>query len=144
MGRKAKMPGAPPVPRAKHPRSSGPADLAMGQIIRLRRVEMRLSQTDLGQKLGVSFQQIQKYEKGLNRVGASRLQEIARVLDVPMTFFFPRDNGAAAARQTEINSLLFRDSSFSLRMLRAYAAIPDQRVQRALVSMMEAFAGTAE
>src|SRR5882757_6928510 len=64
------------VKRTKQ-RSAGKPDIEMGKRIRLRRVEQRISQAELGQKLGVSFQQVQKYEKGVNRVGAARLQQIA-------------------------------------------------------------------
>jgi transcriptional regulator with XRE-family HTH domain len=117
------------------PRSSGKPEIEMGKKIRLRRVEQRLSQSDLGEKLGVSFQQIQKYEKGVNRVGASRLQQIATALDIPVTFFFDSDG-----KTKEVESLLFLDSAFSLRLLRAYSQIQDQAVQRHMVSLMEAIA----
>jgi transcriptional regulator with XRE-family HTH domain len=117
------------------PRSSGKPEIEMGKKIRLRRVEQRLSQSDLGEKLGVSFQQVQKYEKGVNRVGASRLQQIATALDIPVTFFFDSDG-----KTKEVESLLFLDSAFSLRLLRAYSKIQDQAVQRHMVSLMEAIA----
>ena len=116
-------------------RSAGKPDIEMGKKIRLRRVEQRISQSDLGEKLGVSFQQVQKYEKGVNRVGASRLQQIAAALDVPVTFFYDSDT-----KTREVESLLFLDSSFSLRLLRAYSKIKDRAVQRHLVSLIEAIA----
>lgn len=75
-------------------RSAGKPDIELGKRIRLRRVEMKVSQAELGEKLGVSFQQVQKYEKGVNRVGAARLQQIATALDVPVTFFYYGDNKA--------------------------------------------------
>jgi transcriptional regulator with XRE-family HTH domain len=117
------------------PRSSGKPEIEMGKKIRLRRVEQRISQSDLGEKLGVSFQQVQKYEKGVNRVGASRLQQIATALDVPVTFFYDSDG-----KTKEVESLLFLDSAFSLRLLRAYSKITDQAIQRQMVSLMEAVA----
>ena len=117
------------------PRSSGKPEIEMGKKIRLRRVEQRISQSDLGEKLGVSFQQVQKYEKGINRVGAARLQQIATALDVPVTFFYDGDG-----KTKEVESLLFLDSAFSLRLLRAYSKIKDQAVQRHVVSLMEAVA----
>ncbi|MGX1336661.1 transcriptional regulator with XRE-family HTH domain [Bradyrhizobium japonicum] len=101
-------------------RSAGKPDIELGKRIRLRRVEMKISQAELGEKLGVSFQQVQKYEKGVNRVGAARLQQIATALDVPVTFFYDGDNKAR-----EVESLLFLDSAFSLRLLRAYSKIKD-------------------
>src|ERR1700720_1654365 len=116
-------------------RSAGKPDIELGKRIRLRRVEQKISQSDLGEKLGVSFQQVQKYEKGVNRVGASRLQQIAAALDVPVTFFYDSDS-----KTREVESLLFLDSAFSLRLLRAYSRIKSQAVQRQLVTLMEAIA----
>ena|SRR5258708_7755378 len=103
------------------PRSSGKPEIEMGKKIRLRRVEQRISQSDLGEKLGISFQQVQKYEKGVNRVGATRLQQIAMALDAPVTFFYDSDS-----KTKEAKSLLFLDSAYSLRLLRAYSKIKDQ------------------
>lgn len=116
-------------------RSAGKPDIELGKRIRLRRVEQKISQSDLGEKLGVSFQQIQKYEKGVNRVGAARLQQIASALSVPVTFFYDGDN-----KSREVESLLFLDSAFSLRLLRAYSRIKNQAVQRQLVTLMESIA----
>ena len=116
-------------------RSAGKPDIEMGKKIRLRRVEQRISQSDLGEKLGVSFQQVQKYEKGVNRVGASRLQQIAAALDVPVTFFYDSDT-----KTREVESLLFLDSAFILRLMRSYSRIKSQAVQRQLVTLMEAIA----
>jgi transcriptional regulator with XRE-family HTH domain len=121
------------------PRSSGKPEIEMGKKIRLRRVEQHISQSELGEKLGVSFQQVQKYEKGVNRVVASRLQQIATALDVPVTFFYGGDGKAR-----EVESLLFLDSAFSLRLLRAYSKIKDQTVQRQMVSLMEAVAANED
>ena len=118
------------------PRSSGKYDLELGKRIRLRRVELGISQSDLAAKLGVSFQQVQKYEKGVNRVGASRLQQIATALDVPVTFFYESQTRDAK----EVDSLLFIDSSFSLRLLRAYSSVKSQAVQRQFVSLIESIA----
>ena len=118
------------------PRSAGKPDIELGRRIRLRRVELEISQSELAEKLGVSFQQVQKYEKGLNRVGAHRLQQTATALDVPITFFYDGDG-----KSREVESLMFLDSSFSLRLLRAYTKIKDQTVQRQLVSLIESIAG---
>ena len=114
-------------------RSAGKPDIELGKRIRLR-VRGTENLAELGDKLGVSFQQVQKYEKGVNRVGAARLQAIATALDVPVTFY----DGDGKAR--EVESLLFLDSAFSLRLLRAYSKIKDQTVQRQLVSLMESIA----
>ena len=120
-------------------RSAGKPDIELGKRIRLRRVEQKISQAELGDQLGVSFQQVQKYEKGVNRVGAARLQQIATALDVPVTFFYDGDGKAR-----EVESLLFLDSAFSLRLLRAYSKIKDQTVQRQLVSLMESIAANED
>src|SRR5712664_3445103 len=96
----------------RNPRTAGKAEETMGKRIRLRRVEQKMSQAELGAKLGVSFQQVQKYEKGTNRVGAARLEQIAAALDANVTFFF---NGGQDTKQREVDSLLFLDSNFSLR-----------------------------
>jgi transcriptional regulator with XRE-family HTH domain len=76
----------PPVPEKEHRPS--PIDVHVGSRIRLRRTLLGMSQERLGEALGLTFQQVQKYERGVNRVGASRLFDLARVLDVPISFFF--------------------------------------------------------
>lgn len=135
----AKKPKAtPPELKKLNPRSPGPAETNIGQRIRLRRVEMNVSQYELAQKLGVSFQQVQKYEKGVNRVGAARLQQIAAALDVPITHFYDSQSKG----DVEVQSLMYLDSKYTLRLLRAYTAIDDPTVQRQFVSLMERVAGT--
>ena len=126
----------------KNARSSGKYDVELGKRVRLRRVEMKISQSELADKIGVTFQQVQKYEKGVNRVGAARLQQIATALDVPVTFFFDDDGlgKRASDGKREVESLLFLDSSFSLRLLRAYASVKNQKVQRQFVSLIESIA----
>src|ERR1700680_1256944 len=116
-------------------RSAGKPDIELGKRIRLRRVEQQISQSELGKKLGVSFQQVQKYEKGVNRVGAARLQQVATALNVPVTFFFDDVDARANDSKREVESLLFLDSSCSLRLLRAYSAVKDQAVQRQFVTL---------
>ena len=129
-----------PKPRATGPRSAGKSDIEMGKRIRLRRVEMNMSQAELGDELGVSFQQVQNYEKGVNRIGANRLQQIASALKTDVNFFFGDETGKGRAR-TEVESLLFLDANFSLRLLRAYSSIKDQNIQRKFVSLIESIAG---
>lgn len=74
---------------SKHaPRSANPIDVHVGTRVRLRRQVLKMSQEKLGDQLGVTFQQVQKYERGSNRVGASRLWKMSEVLDVPVGFFF--------------------------------------------------------
>jgi transcriptional regulator with XRE-family HTH domain len=117
--------------------SVGKPDIALGKRIRLRRVEQKISQAELGEKLGVSFQQVQKYEKGVNRVGVARLRQIANALDVPVTFFYDGD-----IKAREVQSLLFLDSAFSLRLLRAYSKIKNQTSQRQFHALMAEIAAS--
>jgi transcriptional regulator with XRE-family HTH domain len=116
-------------------KSPNEVDRHIGSRVRARRIMLGMSQEKLADALGLTFQQVQKYEKGVNRVGAARLQQIATALDVPVTFFYDGDGKAR-----EVESLLFLDSAFSLRLLRAYSKIKDQTVQRQLVSLMESIA----
>jgi transcriptional regulator with XRE-family HTH domain len=119
----------------KHPRV-GQADKDIGQRIRLRRAEVEMSQHALAEELGLSFQQIQKYEMGVNRVNAQRLQQIATVLRVPISFFY----GGANAKQQEVESLLALDATLGVRLLRAYASIKSPSLQRSLLMLTEELA----
>ncbi len=117
-----------------------PVDRLVGQNIRIFRKAKGLSQTALGDGLGVTFQQIQKYENGVNRVGSGRLAKIAQVLDVPVSRFFHNrttkadgDDGADA-----VTDLL--SSPYALRMLKALSRISDSKVQLSLVSLTETVA----
>ena len=120
-----------------HPRSAGRADTEIGRRIRLRRFEVGISQKELADKLGLTFQQVQKYERGRNRVSAARLQQIAETLGVEMPFFYD-----GHGKEPEVDSLLVLNSVFSLRVLRAYTAIKDQAVQRQLVCLIEMIAAS--
>jgi transcriptional regulator with XRE-family HTH domain len=112
-------------------------DIEVGQRIRARRMAKGMSQTELGQLLGVTFQQVQKYEKGVNRVGAGRLVRVGEALDVPVSFFF----GATDAGSSDTREILgFLDSSYSLRLLRAFSRIPPGGIQRAVVELVESIA----
>lgn len=119
-------------------RSASAPDVELGKRIRLRRVERKMSQAELGDALGVTFQQVQKYEKGVNRVSTTRMAEIARALGVDYAYLI----GEGDVKKKEVESLLFLDSNFSLRLLRAYSSIPDQSVQRKFVDLMETFAAS--
>jgi transcriptional regulator with XRE-family HTH domain len=117
------------------PRSAVDADIEMGRRIRLRRREKGISLRELAGHLGLTFQQVQKYEEGTNRVGAARLQQIAKMLGVDMPFFNDGDG-----REPDVESVLVLNSVFSLRVLRAYTAIKNRSVQIQLVSLVEAIA----
>jgi len=115
-------------------KSTSAADVEVGQRIRARRMAKGMSQTELGNLLGITFQQVQKYERGVNRVGAGRLTRVAEALDVPVSFFF----GATDAGSEDTRAILgFLDSSYSLRLLRAFSRIPQTHVQRAVVELVE-------
>jgi transcriptional regulator with XRE-family HTH domain len=112
-------------------------DVEVGQRIRARRMAKGMSQTELGNLLGVTFQQVQKYEKGVNRVGAGRLVRVGEALDVPVAFFFGEtDSGSVDTRAI----LGFLDTAYSLRLLRAFSRIPQGEIQRAVVDLVESIA----
>jgi transcriptional regulator with XRE-family HTH domain len=96
-------------------------DIHVGQTIRAHRLAAGLAQTDLAQKLGISFQQLQKYEKGMNRVGAGRLSRIARVLNIPVTKFF--ENEAEMPASANAFPFRFVSDRHALRLMRAYSPI---------------------
>ena len=96
-----------------------------------------MSQTELGKRVGVTFQQVQKYEKGVNRVGAGRLQRIGEVLEVPISYFFGTSDTDAPDTKAVLG---FLDTARALRLLRAYSRIKDPNAQRALVELAEQIA----
>jgi transcriptional regulator with XRE-family HTH domain len=105
--------------------------------MRLRRIYLGLSQTDVGRALGVTFQQVQKYERGTNRVSASRLQQIAKLLDVSLPFFFA-DNDRQSIDGG--NAFMFLENAYSLRLVKAFGRIKDRHTQRATVDLVESIA----
>jgi transcriptional regulator with XRE-family HTH domain len=119
-------------------------DRHIGSRIRMRRVMIGMSQEKLGDQLGITFQQIQKYEKGTNRVGSGRLHEIGRVLGVPASFFFEGQEGGGASDKPQATSFeVLMPHKESVQLLQAFNAIPDPTVRRALVNMARALAGQA-
>ena len=115
-----------------------PEDLEIGQKIRAVRVARGadMSQTTLADGLGVTFQQVQKYERGANRVSAGRLQKIAEMLDTPITFFYG-ESGAGTKKQHADNGFALIQSKGALRLLRAYAEISSGATKHALVLLAE-------
>lgn len=115
-------------------------DKHVGARIRLRRNILGVSQDKLAEGLGITFQQVQKYEKGTNRVGASRLQRIAAVLDTPISFFFeegpspvPRQDGWITDTPTELLT-----SKDCVALVRAFNAIEDKTIRRRVLSLVRA------
>jgi len=115
-----------------------PVDKLVGRNIRIRRLQKGLSQTALAQKLGLTFQQVQKYEKGTNRVGSGRLYQIASVLGVPLTVFFEgSDSPQSSPEQSLMNQLV---EPQSMRLIQAFSEITDPEVRRSLVQLVEKIA----
>lgn len=129
-----------PKPKARGP---DPIDIAVGERIKIRRRLLGISQIELGQALGVSFQQIQKYEKGTNRVSASGLQRMAAVLHVQPSYFFP-DGGGGTGRVSmvaddELSRFIASDEGRDLNL--AFARISSVAVRRKIVALVESIAG---
>ncbi|OAP39867.1 Cro/Cl family transcriptional regulator [Sinorhizobium glycinis] len=128
-------------PNKKEPRA---IDIHVGNRIRLRRLALDWSQTRLGEALDVSFQQVQKYEKGLNRVGASRLQRAAEVLNVSVSYFF--EGGPESSNGSEQNAavtssdemLQFLATEEGVALNRAFARLSDPQVRRRIVALVKA------
>ena len=116
-----------------------PVDIEVGHRIRIERLARGLSQTALANQLGVTFQQVQKYEKGVNRVGAGRLTKIAEVLGIDVsTFFGGKDMLDADANESgESSPLKLLTVSGAFRLLRAYGDIEDSNLRRAIVDLVE-------
>ena len=132
-------------------KSPNPIDVHVGSRVRLRRMMVGMSQERLGDQLGLTFQQVQKYEKGANRVGASRLFAIARILDVPVQFFFEdmteatsdvapgRADGMREADETPF-IMDFVSSSEGLQLNTAFSKIENVETRRKLVDLVKTLA----
>ncbi len=123
-------------------KSPNAIDVHVGSRIRLRRTMLGMSQERLGESLGITFQQVQKYEKGANRVGASRLQHIAEVLNVPIPFFFEGVPGATT-EQPELTgdaASEFMGSRECVALATAFSAIEDKRVRQSILSLVQSLA----
>jgi transcriptional regulator with XRE-family HTH domain len=121
-------------------------DAEVGRRVRSRRLECRLSQTELADRIGVTFQQVQKYEKGVNRIGAGRLQRISEALEVPISFFFgggvggtssARETGATGSNESVFG---FLQTSGSVRIVKAFHRIKSRKARQLLVEMAEELA----
>ncbi|MCK5575717.1 MAG: helix-turn-helix transcriptional regulator [Sphingomonadales bacterium] len=124
-----------------------PIDIHVGSRVRLRRTLLGMSQEKLGKALGLTFQQIQKYERGANRIGSSRLYKLSQILSVPVAFFFeemPGDSAAAGFAEDkqegfESNQLSKRET---LELVRAYYKISDPKVRKRMFDLVKAVAQT--
>jgi transcriptional regulator with XRE-family HTH domain len=132
-------------------KTPNPIDVYVGSRIRLRRNMLGLSQEKLAEGLGITFQQVQKYEKGSNRVGASRLQAVSNILNVPVSFFFDdgptelTEGSCRTERGVEPNELIsFVSSKEGLALNRAFAKVTDAKVRAKLLNLVKALAAEDE
>jgi transcriptional regulator with XRE-family HTH domain len=128
-------------------KSPNPIDKYVGSRIRMRRLMLRISQTDLANALGVTFQQVQKYEKGANRVSASRLQQIAVFLGVSVPFFFEDlpDSSRKANRGADISRTSeFLSTREAVALVRAFMAIKSQKLRHSVVQLIEEIADAVD
>ena len=126
-----------------------PVDKHVGSRVRMRRMMMGMSQEKLGDAIGLTFQQVQKYEKGTNRIGASRLQQISETLQVPVAFFFegvPMPAGSSTGNGTVASPAYVADflaTSDGLALTKAFMQIKDSKLRRRIVDLVEGIAGQA-
>jgi transcriptional regulator with XRE-family HTH domain len=126
-------------------KSSTATDKHVGARVRMRRMMLETSQTSLGEALGITFQQIQKYEKGTNRIGASGLQQIAHILQVPVSFFFedlPLPSEALSEEGPYIDDFLATSDGLSLT--KYFIRIKDPKLRRCIVDLVEHIAARYE
>ncbi|MFK4825076.1 helix-turn-helix domain-containing protein [Paenochrobactrum sp. BZR 588] len=127
-----------------------PIDIHVGSRIRLRRNMLGFSQEKLGESLGITFQQIQKYEKGTNRVGASRLQAISSILNVPVSFFFEDAPGSETqttgfAEENDSTYIVdFMNSNEGVQLTRAFTKITDPKIRRKIIDLVKTLDPDAE
>ncbi len=113
-------------------RGPRPVDAHVGGRVRMRRTILGMSQTNLAESLGLSFQQVQKYESGMNRMGSSRLWELSDVLDVPVIYFF---EGLEAGKSEDVSA-----KTETLKLVRAYYRIKNDKVRKRLFELVMAAA----
>ena len=131
-------------------KAPNPVDKYVGSRVRMRRIMLGMSQEKLGEALGLTFQQVQKYEKGTNRVGASRIQQIAEILQVPVSFLFEggpsgmakADGGGEATSPSYVSDFLA--TSEGLALTRAFTRIGDTKLRRSIVDLVEQIAAREE
>jgi transcriptional regulator with XRE-family HTH domain len=128
-------------------KAPNPTDKHVGSRVRMRRKMLAMSQEQLADALGITYQQVQKNEKGANRIGASRLQQISHILQVPVAFFFegapnasaPHGSNGSTSSMAEIND--FISDSDGLRLIRAFMRIDNAALRRRIVMLVQEIAG---
>lgn len=138
-----------PVGRPKLGKPS-PVDMHVGARVRLRRTLLGMSQEKLGDAIGLTFQQVQKYERGANRIGASRLYDLSQVLDVPVSFFFD-DMPAGGSERSRSDTVVLEPAEQdpmakreTLELVRAYYRITDPTVRKRIFELTKSVATAAE
>jgi len=128
-----------------------PIDRHVGSRVRMQRILMKMSQEKLGEALGLTFQQVQKYEKGTNRIGASRLQQISKTLNVPPSFFFEgapssgAPSGQGFAEESSSQYVVdFLSTAEGLHLNRAFARIRDPKVRKRVLDLVTTLADQVE
>lgn len=131
-------------------KAPNPIDRHVGSRVRMRRMMLSMSQEKLGDALGLTFQQVQKYEKGANRIGASRLQHIAGILQVPVSFFFegaPNHEGESSGMSEAPSPAYVSDflaTSDGLSLTKAFVRIKDAKLRRRVVDLVEQIAASQD
>jgi len=129
-------------------KQANPIDIQVGNRVRIRRMLIGMSQERLGDLLGLTFQQVQKYEKGVNRIGAGRLFEVARILNVPIDFFYEGLSGAGdqpGARENESAPVMeFVSSGEGLQLSLAFMKIKDAKVRKRFLDLVKSLAEEEE
>lgn len=139
--------GKPGSRRREMKKTPNPVDKHVGSRVRMRRLMLSLSQEKLGDALGLTFQQVQKYEKGTNRIGASRLQQMSSILQVPVAFFFegaPRIPGEGKSMSGAPSPAFvseFLATSEGLALMKAFSDIRSAKLRRSIVHLVEEIAG---
>ena len=133
------------MPTSKHaPRAANPIDVHVGTRIRLRRKTMKMSQEQLGDQLGITFQQVQKYERGTNRVGASRLWKISQVLQVPIQYFYDglKDGISDDLSDNTQSPVIYEfiNSSDGIALATAVTQIKNRAVRRQILELARSLA----
>ena len=118
-------------------RKSDGVDKHVGERVRLRRIMLKMSQTELGNKIGVTFQQLQKYEKGANRIGASRLYQLAQILNVPPGFFFEGLPGSKVNAVLPDYLIDLMGTAEGQRIVQALARVRDKKVRGPLEQLLD-------
>ena len=115
-------------------------DVTIGSRLRAQRLTRKLSQEELAESLGISFQQVQKYESGTNRISASRLKEISDILRVPISSWFADDKRSSKKEPDMADTHAFITSARAIRLLKSFSQIEDAKAQNLIVELCERLA----